>query len=381
MTKNEYNVLKKAILSDPYYEKRGKPKKEIWSAKYKEVVDGEIVYRRFSGGFKTKKACKEAFDDFTQERLNELEKIIISEEDEKPEITFVQLLEVYYAYKQARTKESSFIDDKSKIEARILPFFEPYAISEITPAMIVVWQNSLSSYSYQYRVKLNALMKSIFAYGEKIYDLSNPAKKVDSPRNTEGKKEMQFWTPEEFQQFIQYVDDPMYKLYFQTLYISGCRRGEGMALTWADIDFAANTISIRASVTNKGKAAYNITTPKTLSSTRKIAMPDTFMQLLKERKESENFGDTDYVFGTERPVSTSNVNRRFDLAIKLSGVKKIRLHDLRHSCASFLISKGFSIVAISKRLGHASTKETLDTYAHLFPTEADLLAKAFNDIL
>ena len=381
MNRNEYNLLKKAILSDPYYEKRGKPKKETWSARYKDVVDGAITYRRFSGGFKTKKACKEAFDEFTQERLKSLEKIVISEEGEKQELTFVQLVETYYAYKKARLKESSFIDDKSKIESRILPFFEQYAVSEITPAMVIEWQNSLTEYSFQYRVKLNSLMKSIFAYGEKIYDQKNPARNVDPLRNTERKKEMQFWTPEEFQKFIEYVDDPMYKLYFQTLYISGCRRGEGMALTWADVDFETNSISINASVTNKGKEAYNVTTPKTLASARKIVMPNAFMQILKQRKESENFNDTDYVFGTSRPVATSSVNYKFDNAIKASGVKKIRIHDLRHSCASYLISKGFTIVAISKRLGHASTKETLDTYAHLFPSEADLLAKAFDDIL
>ena len=83
MNRNEYNLLKKAILSDPYYEKRGKPKKETWSARYKDVVDGAITYRRFSGGFKTKKACKEAFDYFCAERLAELEKVVISEEKKK----------------------------------------------------------------------------------------------------------------------------------------------------------------------------------------------------------------------------------------------------------------------------------------------------------
>ncbi len=379
MNRNEYNLLKKAILSDPYYEKRGKPKKEIWSAKYKEVVDGEIVYRRFSGGFKTKKACKEAFDDFTQERLNELEKQFSMANDPE-KILFRDLTDKYYDYKKNQVKASTFNTDRNKIENRIIPTFGDKEISEITPAMVLDWQLSLDGYSFEYRQRLMIFLKAILTFGERFYDSPNISSKIPPLRSNELKREMCFWTPEEFVQFLGAVDKEIYNLFFRLLFVAGCRKGEAMALLWSDISFETCEISITKNITNKEGGAFAVTTPKNQSSVRTIKMPDDFMAELKAFKEREKMKDKDYVFGKDRPLALTNISRVFKNAIKASGVKEIRIHDLRHSCASLLISKGFTIVAVSKRLGHSSTKETLDTYAHLFPTEAEALATAFSGI-
>ena len=382
MNRNEYNLLKKAILSDPYYEKRGKPKKETWSARYKDVVDGAITYRRFSGGFKTKKACKEAFDYFCAERLAELEKVVISEEkeEEKAEITLSQLAESFLNYKKTRVKPTTLSNLAFNINKHLLPQLGDCIVNEITPVDLVNWQNSLSEYSYEYRTTLNASMKALFLHGEKIYDLKNPAKKVDAFRQTEKKKEMLFWTPEEFNKFIVHVPSEMLSLYFRFLYISGCRKGEGLALTWEDFDFQKNIVHITKNVYYEKGSRAKITTPKNISSVRDITMPGWFMAELKAYRDARISNATDYAFGTSEPLLPTSINKPFNEAIKMAGVKKIRVHDLRHSCASLLISKGFSIVAVSNRLGHASTKETLDTYAHLFPNEADKLVSAFSDL-
>ncbi len=85
-----------------------------------------------------------------------------------------------------------------------------------------------------------------------------------------------------------------------------------------------------------------------------------------------------FVFGGERPLAENTVTRAFNKYISLANVKKIRLHDLRHSHASLLISQNQTIVMVSKRLGHSSTEQTLKTYAHLMPNEENLMVKTLD---
>ena len=91
--------------------------------------------------------------------------------------------------------------------------------------------DTLADYSYRYKKKLLTYLSSIYSYGEKYYGIENITKKVDRPRNMEAQPEMQFWTPEEFAAFIRQVKSPDYKMLFEFLYITGCRRGEALALS------------------------------------------------------------------------------------------------------------------------------------------------------
>lgn len=376
MTKQEYNERKSIILASPYYEKRGKPKKESWSARYKDLYQGEHITRRFSGGFRTRKECKAAYDVYVQERLAALEEEYTAKANPQ-NILFRTLTDMYYDYEKSQVKESSFNTIRAKIENRIIPAFGDKHLEEITPAMVLEWQMSLDGYSFEYRQSLMVHLKAILKFGETFYDSPNPSKKVPPLRSKELKREMRFWTPEEFSIFVKCVDKEVYNLFFKTLFIAGCRKGEATALLWSDINFKENTISISKSTTTKGDSSISITSPKTQASVRVITMPEDFMSVLKSYKSREKMSAEHYVFGKTRPLPFSTIDFVFKKAIAESGLKEIRIHDLRHSCASLLISKGFSIVAVSKRLGHSSTKETLDTYAHLFPSEAESLTSAF----
>lgn len=119
---------------------------------------------------------------------------------------------------------------------------------------------------------------------------------------------------------------------------------------------------------------YEITTPKNITSNRKVWMTELVVKTLKDlRAESErdyDFAETDFVFGGKLPLSDQTVRRRMDQYADKAGIKRIRIHDLRHSHASLVISKGLKIedlILLSKRLGHRDVKETLNTYSHLFP--------------
>lgn len=204
-------------------------------------------------------------------------------------------------------------------------------------------------------------------------------------------KQMEFWSPDQFQAFISAVDDPMYNSLFTLLYATGMRSGEALALRWSDFDFNGGYVSINKTVNTKLKgSSWVILPPKTRSSIRTIKGPDfAFKRLLSYRDKLppllKNSPDA-FVFGGDRPIPNSTLQKKwhayYQKAVEVaSGLPAIRLHSLRHSCASALIGAGATIVYVSKYLGHSSVKETLDTYSHFMPSEADRMADQMDAIL
>ena len=100
-------------------------------------------------------------------------------------------------------------------------------------------------------------------------------------------------------------------------------------------------------------------------------MPPSLCKMLSDYKKQQHKTDPEavFLFGTSRPLPERTTDRFFENACENANVKKIRIHDLRHSCASLLLSKGVSIVAVSRQLGHANVTQTLNTYAHLMPDD------------
>lgn len=367
----------------PSYEKN--KSSGLWSVRFRETsaADGTTHQKRLSG-FKTKKDAQYGYEDYIseQKRAEEENKRLT---DVPQELTFDTLTQLFLEYEKTRIKESSYYDLTKKIANKITPFFKNMKVTEITPAKVLQWQQSLSKYSYRYQKNLITHLVCIYNYAEKYHDVPNIMKKVDRPRNLEAKKEMLFWSPDEFSKFISKVEQKQYNFLFRMLYITGCRRGEALALTWSDIDLTAGTVKINKNVAYKiGKDSkpYQITTPKNAGSNRTVSIPKFFCEQLKEYKEWQiaNFKNTAFVFCGEDPLPPSSIERIMSKAALAAGVKRIRVHDLRHSCASFLIHKGISIVAVSRRLGHTSIEQTLNTYSHMMPDDQTMILKTLDSL-
>ena len=359
----------------PSYEQNKSSK--LWSVRFREIdVDGTTHQRRLSG-FATKKAAQYGYEDYCIKKSSEDAERAAAKADEHPtdpnDMYFDTLLNLYYKYKQGRIKTSSFYEIERKINKRILPFFTGRQMKDIKPIDILAWQGNMSAqFSFNYTSDLMTMLTAIYRYGEKYHDITNTTVKVDKPRNTEPKKEMEFWTPEEFSTFFDGAEDPTYRMFFTLLYISGCRRGEAEALSWADVDLKKSTLKISKNLTRKSPSApWEITTPKNVSSNRVIPLPPSLCILIKEYKaeQLETFASPTFVFGGDRPLASRSTDRYFANVCEKVGVRKIRIHDLRHSCASLLISKGVSIVAVSRQLGHSNIEQTLNTYSHLMPDD------------
>ena len=272
---------------------------------------------------------------------------------------------------------------KKIAEKHIIPFFDNCRIKDINKPKILSWQNSISDYSYKYKSKLRYILYSCFRYLSMYYDIDNVIAKVEPFRKPNTKKEMDIWTLDEFRKFINTFDDDIeFKTFFSLLYYTGCRLGEALALNYNDFNIKTGKLKIYKSITTKiyktaSDKNYLVTTPKNQSSFREILLPKVLIDQLNEYiAEIPDARSSDFLFGLTKPFDDNTIYRRLNTHCAMAEVKKIRVHDFRHSHVSLLIEHGANIVLIAKRVGHTDTQQTLNTYSHLFPnSEQDLIAK------
>lgn len=353
-----------------------------WSVRFRIVENNELVNKRLSG-FELKREAETAYREFMASYVAP---------DTKPsELTLIQLYEQYFNNLKNQLKDSSLIDIETMWKHHINPYLGNSKVNKITKTDILNWQNSLTEkgYSYNYKVKIRICLSAILNFGVCYYDtVRNPVLLVDGFKNTQRKQEMQIWTPEEFKQFISVVDNPIYKSLFTTLFYTGMRKGECLALNWTDFNSKTMKLNVNKSVSRKiyldknSTQRYKITTPKNDSSYRAVSITPSVASELDNLKEYclENRMTGDYIFCGDNPLPDETINRYYKNYCKVAGVKKIRLHDFRHSHASYLISEGINIVAVAKRLGHGDIEQTLNTYSHLLPKSDDEILKTLEKL-
>ena len=321
---------------------------------------------------KRKQKLKRGFN--LQREAKEWERIFLEQFAKNPDITFESLYLKYKGYIEPRIKESTYHSKFLSLDKHVLPFFKDRIISDIGPADIAAWQNEMlgKGLSDTYLHNLNSALSSIFNYAVDYVGLPrNPCKKLIGSNKT---RQIDFWTPDEYKRFSDACRDDIEKFtIFETLYYTGMRKGELMALTLNDIDFKGNKITINKTYYQAG---HKTTTPKTHSSNRVIDIPEFLTEELRE-----------YVTHLYQPDPESRLFIRGEKYLRLAlnstaekaGIKRIRVHDIRHSHASLLIDMGANPVLIAARLGHESADITLKIYSHLFPTrQADIVQKINN---
>lgn len=177
-------------------------------------------------------------------------------------------------------------------------------------------------------------------------------------------KEMQFWTKEEYLKFSRAImDKPISYYAFQILYWTGIRCGELLALTKADFDLENRKLKISKTY-QVVKGEEMITSPKTEKSNRTIDLPQFLCNDVQDYFDSlYKIGDNSRIF----EVTKSYLHHEMDRGSKTANIKRIRIHDLRHSSCALLINLGYSPVEIAERMGHESVTIT-DRYAHLYPS-------------
>lgn len=355
-----------------------KAKKEVTMSVYKEKNNtwkATFWYTDWTGrkkqttkrGFATKKEARKFEAEYKRTANADMGMLLCS------------FVEVYYKDKEGELKERTMKNKKYMISTHILPYFGERKMNEITPADLISWQNEIRgrNYSQSYLRMLQNQVTAIFEHASKIYGLrNNPCKKVKKMGKSDNRS-LTFWTAEEYEEFIStFEEGSRARTMFDILFWTGCREGEMLALSKNDIDMEDDQIHITKTFYRKdGKDI--ITEPKTENSVRTVDIP----KFLTE--EISNYYSSLYEYPEDArlfPVTHEAVQHLLKNHVRMAGIKKIRVHDLRHSHAAYLIHHGVAPLLIKERLGHKDIKITLNTYGHLYPNEQKKLAGLLDDL-
>lgn len=356
-------------------------------AVYKDTKRGTWYFRVYiedKYGIKKQK-CRSGFKTKTIAKEEEL-KFLTNVNRDYTDMTFQELYDIYIQSKSQKLKQESLRSIKSRFNNYILPFFKDYKLSKIDNKTYIEWKDYVleKNFSFKYNSSLHGAMVSILNYAIDFYDLEkNIASKVGNFSKKFYLKKVDFWTIEEFKKFIAFVDDKLFYSLYTTLYYTGMRLGECLALNWSD--FVDDYLIINKTIgKSKNNGEYIITTPKTTSSIRKIKLDDMTKNIILDLKEYYetfvDFSDKWFIFGGINAMSQTTIGRRKDEYCKKAGVKRIKIHDFRHSHATLLLSKGVPITVISKRLGHSDITMTLNTYSHLIPEDEEKAVNIINNL-
>ena len=349
---------------------------------YKDGSKWRVIYRYTDSRGERKQTQKRGFS--TKKEAQAWEREQMNKTESSLDMTFESFSEIYFEDMKKRLKDNTWHTKEHILRTKLIPFFGKRKMCGIQPKDVIAWQNEMlegstktgKPYSPVYLKTLHNQLSAVFNYAVKFYGLpSNPAAKAGNMGKAKN-REMLFWTQEEYKQFAEVMMDKPVSFYaFEMLYWCGIRLGELLALTPEDFDFQNRKLRINKSY-QRIKGQDVITEPKTKKSNRTIEMPDflceemqDYLRMLYDQKSDER------IF----TISKSYLHHEMDRGVKETGLKRIRIHDLRHSHVSLLIELGFSAVAIADRVGHESIEITY-RYTHLFPSKQAEMANKLSEL-
>lgn len=305
-------------------------------------------------------------------------------------ILFDNAINDYLNYVKLKDKMTSYRNISNRINNHIYPYFKGKYIDEITKKDYINWQIHIDNKNYKikYKETLHICFATFLNYCMKFYNLNeNIATKVGNFKNKDYEEDTgQIWSLEEFEKFIQVVDNPIYHCLFNLLYFTGLRMGEALALTFNDIDFLNNQILINKTTTrffNKNKRI--ITNPKTKKSIRKISIDSNLKNeilklkdyyIIKYNNSQKNY----YIFGGIKTIPPTTLTRYKNNYCKIANVKQIKIHEFRHSHACLLFNHDVPIDEISYRLGHANISMTTNIYLRYLPKKENKVIETLNSL-
>lgn len=336
--------------------------------------DVQVWYRTRDGT--RKKKHKRGF--LKKSDAKEWERDFLLRAEGSPSMSFKSFVALYLSDVRPHLKLNTYLTKEHILATKLVPFFGEKQLDEITPADVLRWQGGIKEavnpqtgkpYSGTYIRTISNQLSAVFNHACRFYGLrESPLKQVGKAGSRNTEEEMRFWSKEEYLRFSEAVmDKPKSFMSFEVLFWTGIREGELLALTPGDFDFRKNQLRVTRSY-QRIRGEDVITPPKTPKSVRTIALPAFLVDELREYIELFCIGDGERIF----PFTKGFLYCEMKRGCEESGVRRIRVHDLRHSHVSILIDMGFNALAIADRLGHEAVDITY-RYAHLFPSvQADM---------
>lgn len=352
--------------------------KDKWNGYNGETWRVSCYYTDWQGN--RKKHEKRGF--LTKKEASAYEREFLLKTSKDINMGFGTFIDIYMDDMRPQLKLSTYTNKEHIINKHIRPYFENLSLSGITTTEVLKWQNNLlmvrddngKGYTQTYLRTIQNQLNAIFNHAVKYYNLPKSPCLANKKMGKSKAKEMLFWTQTEYQTFVAAVKDkPLSYHAFQLLYWTGIRCGELLALTRDDFDLENKFVTINKTF-QVIKRKEVITSPKTEKSNRKVSLPDFLCD------EMASFFDSIYKLDRSSrlfPVTKHYLHHEMTRGCNKTGVKRIRIHDLRHSSCALLINLGYSPVQIAERLGHESITIT-ERYAHLYPSVQQEMANSLN---
>ena len=298
-------------------------KQGTWYVSFRYIDWTGKKTQKLKRGFKTKKEALNYEKEFMRKTAADMK------------MEMGSFIEVYFEDKRKELKENSIRNKQHMMNKHIVPYFETRKMNEITPADVIQWQNTIQEkgYSKTYERMIQNQLNALFNHAQKIYNLKeNPCKKVKRMGKSDADK-LEFWTKEEYERFITVIDPGSEDyLIFEILFWTGIREGELLALSFSDFDMSGNRLHINKTY-NRIQKRDVIDTPKTENSVRTIDIPNFLKEEVQEYvKKRYGFPENQRLF----PIVARTLQKRLKRYEKQSGVKQIRVHDIRHSHVAYL---------------------------------------------
>ena len=312
-------------------------------------------------------------------------------------MTVQNLYDEYIKAMSHEIRESSLKKSDTILKNHILPYFGNTPLDKLTAPAVQRWKLYIEEKGLQIKTKQNIYsgFRALLNWGIKLdYLQNNILTKVGNFKSADIiKKEISYYTAEEYKLFSKaskdyaqtsnHMIDWDFYVFFSIAFYTGLRKGEIHALKWSDIDGVY--LNVSRSITQKLTGADRETPPKNKSSIRTLQIPQPLIDILNEHEERyksvKGFSDNYRICGGERCLRDTSIEKMNGKFAELAGVKKIRIHDFRHSHASLLANSGINIQEVARRLGHADIKMTWNTYSHLYPKEEERAIEILNKIV
>ena len=343
------------------------------------------------------------------EQAKDLERKLAAEQKGKGDaptkkMTVQQLYDEYISVKRYKVRATSLEKCKVTMELYILPTLKDVRIDRLNTSLLQDWKTAMEQRLTAKGKKLSLRTKQ-HAYDNLNAMLNFAVKMEYLPKNplrivgnftdaTAIKKEMKYYTAQEFQQFISKAKEFAearevkrndfsewdYVVFFSIAFYTGLRKGEIHALKWSDL--TSTHLSVKRSIKQIRKGEDRETPPKNKSSFRTLQMPLPLIKLLTEHKKRQaqlkGFSDDFRVCGGEAHPRDSTIDKKNKLYSETAGLNRLRLHDFRHSHVSVLANENVNIMEIARRLGHSKIEMTWNTYSHLYPREEERAVDILN---
>ena len=314
-------------------------------------------------GFKTKKDAQAALT----KALNQLNEGTYVEPSK---MTLNEFLDIWIESKKLTVKVNTQQKYHYILQNHIRPFLGQMRVASIKPLHISQLYSELHE-----KGRSNATMQSVHTVLVNIFNeavklqvvTQNVVVAISKPQHKP--QEMNIWNQEEVQKFLEVATDTPYELVYVLAINTGMRQGELLGLLWDDVDFEKKVIKVRHTIT-AGSNEVQESTKTASRAEQRLKLGDSYQNM--------NLVTASTV-GT--PINPKNLRRNFNSLIKKASVPQIRFHDLRHTHASLMLQLGINVKVISERLGHASSKITLDRYSHSLPTMQKEATKAFDNFI